>query len=763
VSIGVVVLSSGRPSNLDACLEALATQGKPIDQIVVIRHRQKSAMNVDPPFPVRTIVLDGGTRANARNAGARVLDTDVLAFLDADTQVAPDWAESILQSVADGGVVIAGAPSSSRDRRSSVGASAGDPDGRNGFLPWVSAGNLAVTCQAFAQLGGFEVALPALEDADLCFRAQLRGFALHHAPGAATISSPPRGRFVERIRSGRADGLLQWRFRANPYFAVVPRVLDRADRLWQFGRRLGRAELYLGQRHVPDLVLSSDSDRYVVMPLVASPSAIITGGRDGDSAGMSRRFRDKDDLSFCAPGLEADALAHWDEPAPWALQLARSAHRAGWALSTALAAKRLEQEHPRTWGEAFLLMGAVLAWYQGRTGYALAVDPDLAAAMAERLPGVPVVALDSPGKVRDLRPPDRPGRPVPVRTRPTTPGPAGRTSAVDPTPAAGRRDHAGLLTPPDPLLFVSGCPRSGTTMLRNMLAAHPALAMPAEEAYFVTRVYGQLKARGRTADVELAWELIRSDPHYRAWRLDVAALDSAISNSRPASYAALIRIVFAAAATAEGKGFSGDKCTSYSMHWKWMAEQFPTSHFVHLLRDPRDVCASLPLQFFHHGGVAGAAWWWLLHVREAPSAAAALGSRWLEVRFEDLVSDPAGQLRTICDHVGITYDEAMVSYAAQQALPAGSHHHTARQSPQAGHRGWRHSLDHDDVVTVERITGRVMRKCGYQPETSGVTLGAAMTGAQWILKEAKYQWLLCNAPRPAMFSNLLRTRWRAEV
>ena len=405
MSIGVVVLSSGRRPNLSGCLEALSAQGKPIDQIVVVKRRTKSVPIVYAPLPLRTIIVNDGTRAHARNTGARVLDTDVLAFLDADTQVAPDWAESILQSVADGGGVIAGTSPSLRDQPPSVGA--GDLDGRNGFLPWASAGNLAVTCQAFAQLGGFEATLPALEDADLCFRAQLRGFALHLMPGTATNPSPTRAPSFERIRAGRAEGLLQWRFRANPYFAVVPRVPDRPVRLWQFGRGLGRAELFLGQRPVPDLVLSSDSDRYVVMPITPSPRAIVMVGRDGDLAGVARRLRDKDDLSFCAPGLEAEALAHWDEPAPWALKLARSAHRAGWKLRTALAAKRLEQEHPRTWGEAFLLMGAVLAWYEGRAGYVLAVDPELTAAMKERLPGVPVVELDSLGKVETCVPTGR--------------------------------------------------------------------------------------------------------------------------------------------------------------------------------------------------------------------------------------------------------------------------------------------------------------------------------------------------------------------
>ena len=49
---------------------------------------------------------------------------------------------------------------------------------------------------------------------------------------------------------------------------------------------------------------------------------------------------------------------------------------------------------------------------------------------------------------------------------------------------------------PDPVLFVGGVERSGTTLLRNMLDAHPLLALP-DESYFIRNVYKELCRRGQ--------------------------------------------------------------------------------------------------------------------------------------------------------------------------------------------------------------------------------------------------------------------------
>jgi hypothetical protein len=40
------------------------------------------------------------------------------------------------------------------------------------------------------------------------------------------------------------------------------------------------------------------------------------------------------------------------------------------------------------------------------------------------------------------------------------------------------------MSEPAPAPFVVGAPRSGTTMLRSMLDAHPAVAIPHETAFY---------------------------------------------------------------------------------------------------------------------------------------------------------------------------------------------------------------------------------------------------------------------------------------
>jgi hypothetical protein len=315
----------------------------------------------------------------------------------------------------------------------------------------------------------------------------------------------------------------------------------------------------------------------------------------------------------------------------------------------------------------------------------------------------------------------------------------------------------------DPLLLVSGCPRSGTTLFRNMLAAHPDVAAPLGEGNFVIRIFGQMKLAHRTADVAWAWDRMKVDRHFQAWDLDTELLEAVIAAHAPDSYADLVRIIFAAVAAKHNKPFSADKCTSYSMHWRWLAEQFPTTRFVHVVRDPRETCMSLPLQYFHHGGVAGAAWWWVIHVMGTLKVATALGDRWLEIRYEDLVSDPVNQLDAVCRHAGIMFDDAMLRYTEATAKPAGVLHHAAANAPSEDVRKWRKEFSHDDLVAIERITGPWMTRYGYEPETKGVTPGAMNMIARFFLREARNQWLLSGAPGPGTLEHLLALKWRAEL
>jgi hypothetical protein len=193
--------------------------------------------------------------------------------------------------------------------------------------------------------------------------------------------------------------------------------------------------------------------------------------------------------------------------------------------------------------------------------------------------------------------------------------------------------------PPDPLVFVGGSERSGTTLLRNMLTAHPELSIP-NESPFTFRTYRDMARRGQEGDVALAWQLLQETSRFKQWRLPVEEVEAMLREHPPGSYADLIRSIFAAYARWRGKPHAGDKTTANALWFPWLAEQFPASRFVHVLRYPRVVCMSRAVQIFNSGGIVGAAEHWRSPVAAAREAMPALGDRILEIRYEQLIAAP---------------------------------------------------------------------------------------------------------------------------
>jgi hypothetical protein len=296
---------------------------------------------------------------------------------------------------------------------------------------------------------------------------------------------------------------------------------------------------------------------------------------------------------------------------------------------------------------------------------------------------------------------------------------------------------------PDPLVFVGGTPRSGTTLLRNMLDAHSDLAVP-DESFFVHSVRRRISQWGYADDVDLAWHVIRTNRFFRHWGVDAATIERVLDRDRPADYADLLRAMFAAYAEHQGKPHAGDKTTDNALYFDWLGDAFPQSRFVHIVRDPREIAMSLALQSWNFRGVAGAAHRWVEHVGAARRAAVSLGPRYLEVRYERLVAEPERELRRICDLAGLAFEPGMLDYR-DGALP-DPHHARSREALQTDTRRWQDEMSRDDVATVEAIVGPLLDVSGYEPVTTRPTLAARAAVARYRWSEGRDWWIGNVAP-----------------
>ena len=208
---------------------------------------------------------------------------------------------------------------------------------------------------------------------------------------------------------------------------------------------------------------------------------------------------------------------------------------------------------------------------------------------------------------------------------------------------------------PGPPLIVLGVRRSGTTLLRVMLDRNPALAVP-DESYFVP----QLARRHRGAVEPAAFlDDLRRLPTLVEWGLSPEVV---APHLRPGmATGAAIAAVFEAYAAERGKPRWGDKTPLYMQHLPLLERLFPDALFVHLVRDGRDAALSflsLPTGIMTEGwghprDAAGFACQWATEVRAARALGARVGAaRYLEIRYEGLVADPAAELRRVCDFAG---------------------------------------------------------------------------------------------------------------
>ncbi len=259
--------------------------------------------------------------------------------------------------------------------------------------------------------------------------------------------------------------------------------------------------------------------------------------------------------------------------------------------------------------------------------------------------------------------------------------------------------------------LVVGCPRSGTTLLRAMLDAHPRLAVPRESHFIV----GLAPRRGRPSPTV---EDVIAHRRFPLLDVDPGALRAAVAERPPRDYAELVSAVFSTYAAAQGKARWGDKTPGYAQHIPMLADLFPTSQFIHIMRDGREVAASLVEQQWGPRTAIDGAYWWRSKVRSGRRDGRCLpASRYLEVRLEDLVADPEGHLRRLCIFLDEEYSPEMLRYPERMGRPGaresevGGQHLT--KPPTADLRDWRAGRGELEQEAVESVCSALLAELGY--------------------------------------------------
>lgn len=287
-----------------------------------------------------------------------------------------------------------------------------------------------------------------------------------------------------------------------------------------------------------------------------------------------------------------------------------------------------------------------------------------------------------------------------------------------------------------PMPVVVGAPRSGTTLLRLMLDAHPDLAIPPETSFLAAvSALGQSDGDLRARFLETITAYPPGAPNWQDFGLAREALAEAVQALEPFTVADGLRAFYRLYAQRFDKSRWGEKTPDYSLHVGTIAALLPEARFVHLIRDGRDVAASWRQQWFspgHEPEVLARAW--ADRVEAARNAGSAC-AHYTEVFYEDLVARPEPVLRRLCEFLELPWSNQLLNH--QERAPKRLEEHRARVSldgsfvvshaqrlhqqrrtmerPGTGLIGsWRETMSGQEVQRFERVAGALLIQLGYE-------------------------------------------------
>lgn len=213
-----------------------------------------------------------------------------------------------------------------------------------------------------------------------------------------------------------------------------------------------------------------------------------------------------------------------------------------------------------------------------------------------------------------------------------------------------------------PMPFIVGVPRSGTTLLRWMLDSHPALAIP-PETDFLSRPLGWLRfASPREALFRTVTRLPFKNGPWQDFGLDAHEFRAELRKIRPFDLGEGFRAFYRLYARNHNKPRYGDKTPLYCRQMARIESLLPEAHFIHIIRDGRDVALSLrPLWFSPGQDMQTLALYWCQLIQQTRAAGQQCRA-YMEIRYEQLITDPAPALHSICNFLKLDFDPAMLRY-----------------------------------------------------------------------------------------------------
>jgi hypothetical protein len=287
--------------------------------------------------------------------------------------------------------------------------------------------------------------------------------------------------------------------------------------------------------------------------------------------------------------------------------------------------------------------------------------------------------------------------------------------APDPATEAHLRERPRSIAP----VFVVGSPRSGTTYLYHILLSAGNFAIYRAESevfHMLEPSFGDLSILENRKRLLDAWFNSRL---FTATGLERQPLEEKIIQACR-NGGDFLRIVMEETARHQGVERWAECTPDHVLYLQRIKKTVPDALVVHIIRDGRDVALSmekqgwpkqLPWDKSQRRMAAGIYWEWM--VRRGRRDGQLLGSDYMEVRYEDLVSSARMVLENLSRFIGqdLDYDEIQKNAVGSVSNPNTSFQNASDFAPMGR---WKTLYTPDQLAAFEKLLGPSLQEFGYE-------------------------------------------------
>ncbi len=217
-------------------------------------------------------------------------------------------------------------------------------------------------------------------------------------------------------------------------------------------------------------------------------------------------------------------------------------------------------------------------------------------------------------------------------------------------------------------IFIVGCERSGTTMLRLILHSHANIAIP-PQTKFIKKVYKRRLFFGNLSKLNNRSKILKwfTENHNNKTKiidldLDPSDIQNEIIKSGN-SLGSILSTIFKLYSKQNNKIRWGDKHPYYIKYLDQLFKLFPDAQVIHIVRDGRDAVASLKSMPWWKNDSIYSMLNWQEAIISGRKAKFKYGSdQFIEIRYEDIIDDPEKNIEILCNFLDEEFSPKMLEF-----------------------------------------------------------------------------------------------------